>query len=61
MERAIRRPPGVETLVTDAAPHEGERIVLIIGTGHVPILRHAIQASPEYELIEVAEVLARAR
>ena len=35
-----------------------ERILLIIGAGHVPILRHAIQASPQYELIEVADVLA---
>jgi hypothetical protein len=34
-----------------------ERIVLIIGQGHVPILRHAAQASPEVELIEVREVL----
>jgi len=34
-----------------------ERIVLIIGQGHVPILRHAARASPEVELIEVREVL----
>lgn len=36
-----------------------ERIVVIIGAGHVPILRHAIQASPEYTLVEVREVLGR--
>jgi hypothetical protein len=34
-----------------------ERIALIIGQGHVPILRHAAQASPEVELIDVREVL----
>jgi hypothetical protein len=34
-----------------------ERIVLIIGQGHAPILRHAAQASPEVELVEVREVL----
>ena len=36
-----------------------ERILVIIGAGHVPILRHAVQASPQYELVEVAEVLGR--
>ena len=36
-----------------------ERILVIIGAGHVPILRHAAQASPEYELVEVADYLGR--
>ena len=34
-----------------------ERILVIIGAGHVPILRHAVQASPQFELVEVSEVL----
>ena len=34
-----------------------ERILLVIGAGHVPILRHCVQASPEYELVEVQEYL----
>ncbi len=34
-----------------------ERILLVIGGGHVPILRHCVQASPEYELAEVATYL----
>lgn len=34
-----------------------ERIVLIIGAGHVPIIRHAAQASPQFELVEVSQVL----
>jgi len=33
------------------------RILLIIGGGHVPILRHCVQASPEYELVEIEEFL----
>ena len=32
-----------------------DRILLIIGSGHVPILRHCAQASPEYRLIEVSD------
>ena len=39
------------------AERPGERILLIIGSGHAPILRHAIAASPEFELIEAASVL----
>ena len=38
--------------ITDRAD---ERILLIIGHGHLPILRHAVQASPEYELVEVGD------
>ncbi|MCI0586758.1 MAG: DUF5694 domain-containing protein [Planctomycetes bacterium] len=34
-----------------------ERILLIIGGGHVPILWHAVEASPEYIRVDVEEVL----
>ena len=34
-----------------------ERILLVIGSGHVPILRHCVETSPEYDLVEVAEYL----
>ncbi|MBS3965909.1 MAG: hypothetical protein KGZ60_01460 [Truepera sp.] len=34
-----------------------ERILLIIGWGHLPILRHCVQASPEYNLVEVCDYL----
>ena len=34
-----------------------ERILLVIGAGHLAILRHCVQASPEYDLVEVAEYL----
>ena len=35
----------------------GDRILVIIGAGHVPIIRHAFRASPEFRLIEVGDVL----
>jgi hypothetical protein len=35
-----------------------ERFILIIGAGHLPILRHCVLASPEYDLIEVHDYLA---
>jgi hypothetical protein len=41
------------------SPHE--RVLLLIGAGHVPILRHAAEASPQFELVELADVLGGAR
>jgi hypothetical protein len=35
----------------------GDRLLLLIGAGHVPIIQHAAGASPEIDLISVAEVL----
>jgi hypothetical protein len=35
----------------------GDRLLLVIGAGHVPILRHCALASPEYDLAEVADYL----
>lgn len=35
-----------------------ERILLVIGGGHVPVLRQCVQASPEYELVEVSAYLS---
>jgi Family of unknown function (DUF5694) len=34
-----------------------DRVLLIIGSGHVPILRHCAMASSEYELVEVRDYL----
>jgi hypothetical protein len=34
-----------------------ERILVLIGAGHVPILRHAMASSPAVQLVDVAEVL----
>lgn len=36
-----------------------ERILLIIGAGHVPILKHAVESSPQFEFVDVASVLGR--
>ena len=36
-----------------------DRILLVIGSGHVPILRHAALSSPDFELVEVRDVLAK--
>jgi len=35
-----------------------DRILVLIGAGHVPILRHAVDASPDLELVTVDEVLS---
>lgn len=35
----------------------GDRIVLVIGAGHLPILRHCVQCSPEHQLVEVGDWL----
>jgi len=35
-----------------------ERLLVIYGLGHIPLLRHCVVASPEYQLIEVEEYLA---
>ena len=34
-----------------------KRVLVLIGAGHVPILRHAALSSPDYHLVEVREVL----
>jgi hypothetical protein len=36
-----------------------ERILVIMGAGHLPILRHSVEASPEYRLVEVRDHLTR--
>jgi len=37
-----------------------DRVLLLIGAGHVPILRHAALSSPDYRLVEVESVLGDA-
>ena len=34
-----------------------DRILLVIGAGHAPLIDHAVDASPEYHLVPVSEVL----
>ena len=38
-----------------------DRVLVLIGAGHVPILRHAALSSPDFDLVEVREVLGRGR
>lgn len=40
-----------------AAEKPTDRLVVIFGAGHLPILRHAAQCSPEIELVELRDVL----
>ena len=35
-----------------------DRILVIFGAGHVPILKHAIACSPKHELVDLREYLA---
>ena len=35
-----------------------ERILVIYGSGHIPILRHIARAAPQVKLVEVADYLA---
>lgn len=37
---------------------EEERILFIVGSGHLPILRFLASASPEYEMVEPATYLS---
>ncbi len=39
------------------ATEPGDDVVVIIGAGHVPLLRHMAQCSADFELVEVVEVL----
>ena len=43
--------------VLHLAQKEDDRILLLIGAGHISILRHAALSAPEVEMVEVAEVL----
>jgi len=35
-----------------------ERLLVMYGLGHIPLLRHCVEASPDYRLVEVDEYLA---
>ena len=45
--------------VLQLARKPDDRVLLIIGAGHVPILRHAAQSAPDVEMIEVSDVLGK--
>lgn len=39
------------------ATEPGDNVVVVMGAGHVPLIRHMAQCSPEFELVEVHELL----
>lgn len=46
------------TNIQRLASEPGERVLVIIGQGHVPILRHLVENSLEFELVEFSKMLA---
>ena len=38
-------------------PRNGERLLVVIDAAHVSLLRHSLEASPRYDLVEVKEFL----
>ncbi|MDX1667086.1 MAG: DUF5694 domain-containing protein [Saprospiraceae bacterium] len=47
----------LQNIYTMIERSDADRILVIIGAGHLPILLHAIEASPELELVPVSKVL----
>jgi len=43
-------------LVRESGPRE--RLLVVFGQGHIPVLRHFIEASGEFEVNEVADYLS---
>lgn len=44
--------------ITRITTEPNERILVIIGSGHLPILQHCAEASPEYRLVQAASLVA---
>ncbi len=43
--------------VLQTKPTEEDRIVVLFGNGHVPLLKHCFETSPEFELVELKSLL----
>lgn len=52
-DRNLRMYENVRRLI--ASP--GDRVIVIVGAGHLPILRHLLETSPDIELVPVDSVL----
>lgn len=52
--RNLRIFANIQRIVTNSP---NALVLLIIGAGHLPILRHCVTASPEFELVEVKDYL----
>ncbi len=40
-------------------PAPGDRIMVLFGNGHIPILRHCFESSPEFELVELKDLVLK--
>ena len=45
--------------ILNTSPAGEDRIVVLFGNGHAPILRHCFEASPEFELVELKDLLEK--
>lgn len=45
--------------ILNTSPGDEDRIVVLFGNGHAPILRHCFEASPEFELVELKDLLGK--
>ncbi|WP_298734358.1 DUF5694 domain-containing protein [uncultured Chitinophaga sp.] len=41
-------------------PTVNDRIIVLFGNGHIPILKHCFSASPEFEVVELRELVRKA-
>jgi hypothetical protein len=42
-------------------PASGDRIMVLFGNGHIPILRHCFESSPEFELVELKDLVLKGK
>ncbi|RYY48538.1 MAG: hypothetical protein EOO06_10045 [Chitinophagaceae bacterium] len=43
--------------ILQSKPQSEERIVVLFGNGHIPILKHCFESSPEFEVVELRSLL----
>ena len=43
--------------ILNTKPASDDRIMILIGNGHVPIMKHCFESSPEFELVELKSLL----
>jgi hypothetical protein len=43
--------------ILNTKPSSSDRILILFGNGHMPILKHCFQSSPEFQVVELKELL----
>jgi hypothetical protein len=43
--------------ILKTSPQPEDRILVLFGNGHMPILRHLFESSPEFELVELKNLV----